>query len=198
MISKSILDSALNYQSYKSLVEKLFAEGKSTGPIQNEELLHYTELNIQRMKRVEKTNVLTDELMESLAKIKTAQTWLIITEGWCGDGAQQIPVFEKIAQACSMVSLKLILRDENLDIMDNYLTNGNRSIPKVLFINNNTLEVMQTWGPQPLEAMTLIKQLKESNIEKLKIKEQLHLWYAKNKGIALQSELVNIIQELNH
>lgn len=198
MISKSILDNALTYQSYKSLVEKLFAEGKSTGPIQNDELLHYTELNIQRMKRVEKTNVLTEELKLSLSKIKTPQTWLIITEGWCSDGAQQIPVFDKIAQVCPLISLKLILRDENLNIMDNYLTNGNRSIPKVLFINNITHEVMQTWGPQPMEAVALMKQLKENNTEKSKMKEQLHLWYAKNKGIALQAELVEIIKKINN
>ena len=58
--------------------------------------------------------------------------WLIITEGWCGDAAQCIPTIEKIAAESKNIETHYVLRDENLDLIDEYLTNNARSIPKLI------------------------------------------------------------------
>jgi hypothetical protein len=195
-ISNQTIQQAYNYDSYKEHVDTLMKQGKSTGPIQNEELLHFTQLNSHRMKRVEHTTVLSDELKNMLSQIRDPQTWLVITEGWCGDGAQQVPVFDLIAKECSKITFKLILRDENLEVMDCFLTNGSRSIPKLLILNAQNNEVLETWGPRPYEAIKLINEMKEAHLEKTVWKEKLHLWYAKNKGMALQAELAEIIKRI--
>jgi hypothetical protein len=197
IFSKELLDTAYDYDKYRELIDRLFKEGKSTGPIQNEEMLHYTELNIHRMNRVEKTTVLNNELKQQLANIKTPQIWLVITEGWCGDGAQLVPVFHKIACEFPHVKLKLILRDEHLDIMDQFLTNGSRSVPKLLIINEQSSSLLATWGPQPKEAINLINEMKNSGSEKKEIKEKLHLWYARNKSAALQAELTETLKGIS-
>jgi hypothetical protein len=196
IISKQMIDKAYTYEAYKKLVDDLWKEGKNTGPIQSEELFHYTELNIHRMNRVEKTTIITNELKEVLNQLTTPHICLILAEGWCGDAAQSVPVFNLIEHICANIKVKLLLRDENLELMDQFLTNGNRSIPKVLILEANALKVKATWGPQPLEAVALIQELKSIYTEKAQIKEKLHLWYAKNKGLALQSELTAIIRGL--
>lgn len=190
---KTILES-IDYKSYRDLVEKLFKEGKSTGTVQSEELLHYTELNIHRMNRVEKTTILTEELKGVLRKIDQPQIWLILTEGWCGDAAQTVPIFNSIEKEFPNIKVRLILRDEHLALMDKFLTNGGRSIPKVLMLDATSLDLLAHWGPRPKEASHLIDELKTAQADLSEIKEKLHFWYAKNRGKAVQAELVEILE----
>jgi hypothetical protein len=194
--SRELIDSSYTYTSYKNLVINLWNDGKSTGPIQNEELLHYTEMNIHRMNRVEKTNTVSTDLKTTLNKIVTNQIWLIIAEGWCGDAAQIVPIFHLIENEFPQIKVKLLLRDENLALMDQFLTNGSRSIPKLLIIDGNTYNLLSQWGPRPNEAQNLINQMKADKHDMLAIKEKLHLWYAKNKGFAVQNELNEILNKL--
>jgi hypothetical protein len=195
-INSTYFDKALNYASYKKLVIDLFEENKVTGPVQNEELLHYTGLNIQRMNRVEKTTILSEELKLALSKITKPQIWLAISEGWCGDASQLIPVFSIIEQFCPMLKFRIILRDENPELMDQFLTNGSRSIPIVLITDEMNHELLSKWGPRPMEATSLMSELKASQTEYSAIKEKLHLWYAKNKSMALQHELTELIEKM--
>lgn len=196
-LSKELISTAIDYKTYKGIIESLWKDGKSTGPIQNEELLHYTELNIHRMNRVEKTTQLTEELKSQLVQIKKPQIWLILAEGWCGDAAQTIPVFNVIEKEFPIIQTKLLFRDENLELMDQFLTNGGRSIPKVLLLDAATLDLIAQWGPRPEEATKLIYELKEADATLSEIKEKLHLWYAKNKSIAVQEELTTILKTNN-
>lgn len=196
MITRDHINKAIDYTVYRNLIQHLFNEGKSTGPIQNEKLLNYTGLNIHRMNRVEKTTVLNDDLITQLEKISTGQIWLVLTEGWCGDAAQQVPLFNCIEKKIPLIKLKLLLRDENVELMNEYLTNGNRSIPKLIILDAKNLTVLGQWGPQPQEALALINDLKATQKEKEEIKEKLHLWYAKNKSKALQKELTTLLSKI--
>lgn len=195
-ITENIIQQSLAYESYRNLIESLFKEGKSTGITQSEELLHYSELNIHRMNRVEKTTVLNEDLKVELGKVKSPQIWLVLTEGWCGDAAQSIPVFNSIEKSFPNIQLRLVLRDENLDLMDQFLTNGGRAVPKLLILDASNYELLAHWGPRPPEATKLINEMKALNIEFAEIKEKLHLWYAKNRSQALQAELLNIITKI--
>lgn len=195
-IDPKYLNTAISYSQYKQMVIDLLEKGKVTGPIQNDELVHYTQLNIQRMNRVEKTTVLTEELKIALSKITKPQTWLALSEGWCGDASQLIPVFSIIEQHCSMIKFRILLRDEQPELMDQFLTNGSRSIPIVLFTDTANHQLLAKWGPRPAEATALMSELKAAQTDYPIIKEKLHLWYAKNKSIALQNELAEIINNL--
>ena len=191
------IEKSIDYEAYKNLIESLHQQGKSTGPLQTEELLAYTALNIHRMKRVEKTTVLSEELKMQLSKIKEPQIWLVIAEGWCGDAAQSVPAFHLMENVCQQINVRFLFRDENLDLMDLFLTNGKRSIPKLLILDETSLNVLAQWGSQPQEAANLVQDLKDSGIEKTQIKEKLHLWYAKNKCVAMQAELTKILADLH-
>jgi len=193
ILSTELINKALDYKSYKELIEGLLKEGKSTGPNQSAELLQYSELNLHRMNRVEKTTTLIEDLSTKLNLIKQPQIWLILAEGWCGDAAQTIPIFHLIEKQFPQIKIKLLLRDENVELMDLFLTNGSRSIPKVLMLDASSLNLLSQWGPRPSEATALINNLKAEKLEMMEIKEKLHAWYAKNRGVAVQSEIIDIL-----
>jgi hypothetical protein len=197
IITTELINKALDYQSYKNLIERLLKEGQSTGPNQSQELLQYSELNVHRMNRVEKTTVLIEDLSAKIDLIEQPQIWLILAEGWCGDAAQTIPIFHLIEKQFPKIKIKLLLRDENVELMDHFLTDGSRSIPKVLMLDASSLNLLAQWGPRPSEAIALINNLKAAKVDMMEIKEKLHAWYAKNKGVAVQSEIKDIIAGLH-
>lgn len=192
-IIKNSLGKALSYTEYRDLVSGLLTEGKSTGPNQSEDLLNYSKLNDKRMKRLDKTIKLTDETLAKVKDIKEPQTWLVLTEGWCGDAAQNIPVINKIAEENTNINLKLVLRDENLELMDAFLTNGGRSIPKLIALDKDN-QVINTWGPRPTEATQMVVDYKAKNGSLDAVfKEDLQVWYNKNKGVNTQEDIMSML-----
>ena len=192
-IEKS-LENSISYQDYRLLMQQLLAEGKSTGPNQSEELTNYSLLNESRMKRLDKTIKIADEIASEIQKIEETQTWLIITESWCGDAAQNLPVIHKMAELNENIQLKLVLRDENLALMDVFLTNNSRSIPKLIILDSD-LNVINTWGPRPSIATKMVIDYKGKNGSlDAAFKQDLQVWYNKNKGENLQNDLIELLQ----
>lgn len=185
---KSITQS-FSYEAFVNKIESKYIVNSTLQLDADAKKLHgYTKLNLQRMSRVEKTFTVSEELQHLLSSIKTKQNWIVITEGWCGDSAQNLPALAKIAKVNPLIELQIIERDENLDIMDLYLTNGTRSIPVLISFDENGNEIFR-WGPRPKEAQQLVARLKSEGMEHDAFVEQLHLWYARNKGVALESEI---------
>jgi hypothetical protein len=193
-IIQESLKNTYTYLEYKNLVKHLLAEGKSTGPNQSEALTNYSLLNDKRMKRLDKTIKLTETTQLEIAKVTQPQTWLVITEGWCGDAAQNLPVIDKMASLNSNIELKLVLRDENLALMDLFLTNGGRSIPKLIILDKD-VNVMNTWGPRPKVATKMVADYKaEHGALDAAFKQDLQVWYNKDKGQSTQNDFVEMIQ----
>lgn len=202
-IEKSILEAAYTYEGYRQLIDDLYDQQKSTGEDHSEEMMHYTKLNIARMNRLDKRSRLTVETLQQLAKIDRPITWLVITEGWCGDAAQIVPVLNHLAKENTNITLRFILRDRNLAVIDAFLTNKARAIPKVLVLDTKTSEVLATWGPRPNEAQQLVMSAKAESLAtddlnlrqqiSSKAAEQLHLWYAKDKTKAIQEEFLEVL-----
>ena len=191
------LQKTISYTDYRALVRNLLAEGKATGPEQSEDLTNYSRLNDKRMKRLDKTIKISEEVMLAFQKLKQPQTWLVLTEGWCGDAAQNIPVLNKIAEATEQVDLKIVLRDEHLPLMDLFLTNGGRSIPKLIALDKDN-NVIDSWGPRPTTATKMAVDYKEKNgALDLVFKEDLQVWYNKDKGKSVQEDFVNLILKLS-
>ncbi|MBE7629854.1 thioredoxin family protein [Tenacibaculum piscium] len=188
------LAKGISYHEYRDLVKNLLEKGKSTGENQSEELLNYSVLNDKRMKRLDKTIKLTDEVLAKIKTVKAPQTWLVLSESWCGDAAQNLPVIHKMASENEQIQLKIVLRDENLALMDAFLTNGGRSIPKLIALDTNN-EVLGTWGPRPEIATKMVADYKkEHGALDAEFKESLQVWYNKNKGVNLQENLMSLLK----
>ncbi|MCG2462738.1 thioredoxin family protein [Flavobacteriaceae bacterium F89] len=190
LINGSILK-AITYRDYLNIVNGLVAIKGTTGPVQSEERIYYTKLNASRMRRLDKTIVIPDTDIEAFCGCAEKQTWLVLLESWCGDAAQAIPVLNKIAEAVPAIDLKVLLRDENPKLMDLFLTDGSRSIPKLIVLDEEG-EVLGSWGPRSKIATELVLDYKmqHGKIDE-KFKEELQLWYNMDKG----REIINDLKE---
>ena len=197
VLSAERLAAAYTYAQYRQLIDERMAQGLTTGEDQSPELTAYAKLNIQRMQRLDKKTELLPELQQALTALEHEYAWVIITEGWCGDASQIVPVFEKVAQASQgRIRTYYLLRDENLDLMDRYLTNGGRAIPKLLVLHPDTRTEVTNWGPRPAEAQDLVLELKAAGVEHDEMAEKVHSWYAHNKTQAIQHELLTLVRGL--
>lgn len=193
---KEYLEKSMTFAEYIKLIDDLLLDGRTTGPNQSEAMFNYGKLNRQRMHRLEKTTELNESLQEKARALQREQLWLIITEGWCGDAAQNIPVIEKIAEASEgKIETRYILRDENLELMDRYLTHNARSIPKLIALDAETQAELGTWGPRPKAAMDLFFAMRERGLEKPLMMENLQRWYISDKNQAIQAEFENLLGE---
>jgi|TARA_B110000977_G_scaffold62125_1_gene84517 hypothetical protein len=189
-VIENSLKNALSYEGYRAFVSALLTNGKATGMEQSEALTNYSLLNNKRMKRLDKTIKLSEETLQEFQKISEPKTWLVLTEGWCGDAAQSLPVLNKIAKSTDKIDLKIILRDENLPLMDLFLTNGGRSIPKLIALDKDN-NVIDSWGPRPTTASKMVADYKEKNgALDPQFKQDLQLWYNKDKGENVQADFV--------
>jgi len=187
------LQNAISYETYRTLVSNLLANGKATGPLQSEALTIYSLLNDRRMKRLDKTLQISEDTISTINSIKEPQTWLTITEGWCGDAAQNLPVINKIAAINPNINLKVVLRDENLELMDLFLTNGGRAIPKLIALDAEH-NVIFTWGPRPSVATKMVVDYKAKNGNlDAQSKQDLQVWYNKDKGKSVQEDIVRLL-----
>ncbi|WP_131536472.1 thioredoxin family protein [Pedobacter nototheniae] len=190
-------EEGMDYSTYRQLVDQLLAEGHTTGPDSSEAMLHYSKMNVQRMNRVDKTATLNEDLQQVISNLKGKYKLLVITEGWCGDAAQIIPIFNKVALAApDKFELKFVLRDKNLPLIDAHLTNGGRAIPVVLVLDENGEEVLVKWGPRPQILQALLADWKKESSDMMEIAEKLHGWYAKDKTQTTQAELNGVIKSL--
>jgi len=195
-ITRELIEEAFTYRQYRELIDKLLERGRTTGDKDSEEIIHYTRMNVQRMKRQDKQISLNESLKEKLENLGSNWIWLVITEGWCGDAAQNIPAINKMAEAAPNIELKFILRDEHPEIMDQYLTDGSRSIPKLVCLDAESLEEIGTWGPRPAVIQEKAMQWKDDpEISKEEWAEKLHKWYADNKTEEQQKEFEQLIEE---
>ncbi len=190
------ISKSFTYNDYYTLLENLMKEGKTTGINQSEDYLNYAKLNLARMNRLNKTIELTEELKRALKKITKKYIWLVITEGWCGDAAQNIPVFHFIEQENPNIELRLILRDENLELMDKYLTNGGRSIPKLICLDKEALKEIFVWGPRPQETQEIMLDLLARKVTLEDKSLILQKWYNNDKTLTLQDEFVELLKKL--
>lgn len=168
---------------------------KTSEPFEDElkkKLHEFTKLNQQRTKRILKTYKPSEEVKNIVKQITDCQTWLIITEDWCGDSAQTLPYLYKMVEDNSNIEFKVVYRDENLEIIDKYLTNGGRAIPKIVVFNDEGEELFQ-WGPRPKIAKQLVKEWKESGLTKEESNEKLHLWYGRDRGKTIEQEFIELL-----
>lgn len=186
------LSVSYSYDDYFDLVKSKFEKGESTTKNGDEALVKYTKLNISRMKRLRKTTVIPEKIKNKIKMIDQPITWLVLTEGWCGDAAQNLPIINAMAQLNDYIDLKIVLRDQNLDLMQSFLTNGNMGIPKLIQIEDE--KVTNTWGPRPTTATQMVVDYKsEHGMLTPDFKKDLQIWYNQNKGENVMNDILKLL-----
>lgn len=184
------------YLEYRNIVSSLLKEGKSTGNEQSDDLTHYSSLNDTRMKRLDKTLIVDEEVIKDLLSLEKKYIWLVLSEGWCGDAAQLLPIMNKMQMLSSAITFKIVFRDEHPKLMDDFLTNGSKSIPKLILIEEDSLQVLGSWGPRPKGATDLIQSYKSQyGVVDETAKTELQLWYLHDKGFSTQREIVQMMKD---
>lgn len=194
MIKQADIDKSMDYSHYRNLVDDLLSQGLSTGENQSESMTHYSRMNVHRMEKWDKIGKLNLNLIDRLNTLTMPQTWLVLTEGWCGDAAQNLPFIAKMVTHAPEIRLRFLLRDQNIHIMDKYLTNGGRSIPKLIALDSEMNELFN-WGPRPKYAQDFVMQKRSDGVPYKVYSEELHKWYARDKGNALQREFLALLGE---
>lgn len=183
-----------SYTQYRNFIQQLVENHSTSGNEKSEDLINITMLNDRRMKRLEKTVNVLDDIKKRLTQFKGHVTWLVIVESWCADGAQVLPVIQKMAELNDGIKLKIVLRDDNETLIDQFLTNGARAIPKLIMIDNTTDEVMSTYGPRPSAVIKIVEDYKliHGKITP-EFKEDLQRWYNKDKGQTIMEDLMRLL-----
>jgi|TARA_R110002110_G_scaffold300392_12_gene514436 hypothetical protein len=188
------IEKATSYQEYRELVSNHVQNGTSTGPNQTEALAQYTLLNDSRMRRLDKTTKVSDSILEKISDFKGNQTWLVLTESWCGDAAQSMPIMNKLAEITEKIDLRVVQRDEHLDLMNAFLTNGGQSIPKLILIDTAANKLIGEWGPRPSTATEMVDSYKnEHGSLSPEFKQDLQVWYNKDKGVSIAEDLMKLL-----
>lgn len=182
-------EAGFSYNDYKVLMDELVKEGKTSGPQQSEALTNYSRMNDQRMKRLDKKAHLDEELISKLRSLSGNYGWLVLTEAWCGDAANNIPLMNKMAEQTPNIQLRFLLRDEHPGLMDEFLTDGTRAIPLLIAINLDNFEVVGTWGPRPEPAQEMVRTYKEQqHISRKELSENIQKWYLQDRHHTIEQE----------
>lgn len=182
------------------LMEGLVAKGDTTGEDKAATRKEATSLNLRRLKRLSGGDI-PESLKKTLQNITGKHTWYIIIESWCGDGAQILPVLNRIVRSSEgKIELKIVLRDENPELMDNFLTNGSRSIPKMIWVENEENLILETWGPRTEKISQLVTQYKIENpgADHDELVYNLQLWYTKDRGESIFTEMENLFERIGN
>ncbi len=183
----------LSYENYIEYTEDaLEAEIEIDDP---QELVQYYAINLQRMRRIHKTFKFSNAQKKRIEAIENNFKILIITEGWCGDASQIVPIVERLAEALK-VECKFVLRDQHMDLMENYKTNNTISIPIIVGVDQEGEELFR-FGPRPARGMEILTKFKENpdRYSKEEFHEDLQRYYNENKGEDTVNELLDLIDE---
>ena len=188
------LDKAMSYEAYRQLMGHHVENETSTGLTQSANLSQYTLLNQSRMKRLDKTTKIPEEVVQKFQNFAGNHDWLVITESWCGDAAQSMSAMNILAGLASGINFKVVLRDENPELMNAFLTNGTMSIPKLVVFDRDRQEVVADWGPRPSIATAMVEAFKKEYGQLTpEFKKDLQIWYNKDKGENIIEDLTRLI-----
>ncbi len=188
---KNYWKEAVSFEKYLADAEERIAELEGTQNEEEKTYLEYYKLGMTRMHRVLKTYKPQEDLIQKFNNKNFKGKILIISEAWCGDASMIIPVINIFFEGRN--ETKITYRDQN-NLIDSYLTNGAKSIPIVLILNEND-EVVSHWGPRPKAGMEMLKKHKE-NPEVYNADDfhnDLQIYYSKNKGKDIIEEILTLI-----
>lgn len=182
----------MNFQQYQDYFQDILSNPNPPAPYDNADYFDYAKLNWSRQQRWLKTGVIDPVLAQTIADINKPQTWIIITEPWCGDASHIVPFIHKIAELNPLINAIYQLRDTEPFLIDQYLTNGGKAIPK-LIIRDESGKDLVNWGPRPAECQVIYTELTAKKADFETVKVELQKWYNQDKGVSMQRELKELL-----
>lgn len=171
-------------------------DGEITGGLYADpHYVEYTKLNDARQRRWTKKMELEPATKEVMRAIDQAQHWIVITEEWCGDSAHSLPFIAAMVKENPLVTLEIQLRDAPPFQIEQYLTNGGKSIP-ILIARDMEGKDLFVWGPRPEGGKKIMLEGKAQGQKSDITKAQLHKWYNDDKGIAIQQEIRQQVEQV--
>lgn len=188
---RAYLEKGYSYPDYLKKIEDQLFDLNQLGDEKG--MSKYYSMNLKRIERLNKTFKLTELQKEQLQSIVPNFTLLIISEGWCGDAAQSMPVVNAIMQEWG-VEQKIVLRDENPELMNAYLTEGAKSIPMYIGVDPEGNEIFR-FGPRPAAGMDMLAKHKTNpqTYTADEFHKDLQVWYNQDKGESTFNELLAVI-----
>lgn len=181
----------MNFQQYSEHFERILHSPAPEAPYNDPAFYNYVKLNWSRMNRWLKKGVLSPELKDALTNM-APQKWIVLLEPWCGDAAQIVPFIELMQRSTDRIVVDYQLRDEAPFLIESYLTNGGKAIPKLIAQDSNGNDVF-VWGPRPAACQQLNDELKELHVPVEELKIALQNWYNEDEGRELQKEITDLL-----
>jgi hypothetical protein len=190
------LATGLSYPAYRQHITEALATQEPDAKLAK--MLPYYRENDARMNRIAPTITLLPELQAAAGQLTQRYIWAIITEGWCGDASETVPIIEAVAAASGgHLETRYFLRDANPDFIDQYLTNGGRAMPIAVVLHADSLTEAGVWGPRPTPLQAIHQDLKAREVPSKEITAQVHAWYEQDATRTTQQELLALMQRLS-
>ena len=133
----------------------------------------------------------SEEAVARLAAIPGRWHLLVMVEDWCGDAVNILPLLARLAEQAPNVDLRIVGRDDNADLMDAHLTNGSRSIPVVMVLDED-YEERAWWGPRPSALQRWVVD-EGMALEKSERYRRMRTWYARDRGRTIVDEVIDVV-----
>jgi hypothetical protein len=134
---------------------------------------------------------------EALARAAAAGgPWrmLVISEDWCGDASNTVPVMARLAASLPNLEMRVVKRDEHPALMDAFVTGGSRSIPLAVLIRDD-FSVAGRWGPRPPELQRwVLAETERGVLSKREIYREIRRWYARDRGASTVAGIVEVME----
>ena len=192
------LPGAFSFDEYVAESNLQAAEGRTSGDHTDPAYAQYTKLNDARLRRLTKQAELSDGLTQAIKAVDQPLTLLCITETWCGDAIQILPLLNLIAAQNETISLQLVWRDQEPFLIDSFLTRGGKSIPVVLAVSESG-DALFKWGPRPAPLQAIYDTWRNAPEPKdpyAKFSAEIQRWYLKDKGQTFQQELGTLFETI--
>lgn len=185
----------VSYKKYKEIITRQEEEGIHSSDKDIKKLAEYTRLNLSRIHRNDKTLVVEESVIKPLKALTYKINILIIAEGWCGDAAQIVPVINKLVESSANLEMKLVFRDKDERLINQYLTRGGKAIPIVILLNAETFQEIAHWGPRPWPCAPFLKKYKvdPEHYTHDDFAKDIQNFYNQDKGQAISRELIQLI-----
>jgi hypothetical protein len=193
LTSQEKRDIDMKFSDYLQLFDTILTAETPLALSYTDDQRHYVELNQKRQERWVKKGEMLPEAVELVQHLIEPQKWVLIAEPWCGDAAHLVVFIAKMAELNPKIDLDIQLRDRGSEI-DNYLTNGGKSIP-LLIVRDATGTDLLRWGPrpEPAQAIHLANLNSDKTTEEKKV--ELQKWYNADKGVAVQKEIIGLLKK---
>ena len=173
-------------------IDSLTLRERFLGAPEFEDMLAAAQKNAELWAAVWRRADVPDEYVRRVAALGGAWHLLVLSEDWCGDAVNTVPIVARLAELSPNVDLRVLARDENPDLMDSHLTGTSRSIPVVIVLDEQFRE-HGWWGPRPAELQQWVLGPGKA-LEKDERYKRIRAWYARDRGRSTLEEVVALME----